>query len=205
MCHWLCVLGLFFSGTCIEQGFDMKLLQKRLLCQISLEFIQSRWDYFCIFFSWWLCQVSLLFIYMKLLFNSLHTACDFLKYNINKHLWIYQEHFLRKCIEMHLLLGILSQWPHVTLNTLRPRQNGRHFADDILKHIFLNEIIWIPIKISLKFVPKGSINKIPALVQIMAWRRPGDKPLSEPMVVNLPTHICVTRPQWVKMIYLFWK
>ena len=33
----------------------------------------------------------------------------------------------------------------------------------------------------------------------MAWRRPGDKPLSEPMMVNLPTHICVTRPQWVKM------
>ena len=68
-------------------------------------------------------------------------------------------------------------------NTLRPRQNGRHFADDIFKCIFLNENVWIPIKISLKFVPKGQINKIPALVQIMAWRRPGDKPLSEPMVV----------------------
>ena len=39
---------------------------------------------------------------------------------------------------------------------------------------------------------------MPALVQIMAWRRPGDKPLSEPMMVSLPTHICVTRPQWVK-------
>ena len=84
------------------------------------------------------------------------------------------------------------------LNTLRPRLNGRHFADDIFKRIFLNENIWIPIKISLKFVPKGSINHIPALVQIMAWRRPGDKPLSEPMVVRLSTHICVTRPQWVK-------
>ena len=84
-------------------------------------------------------------------------------------------------------------------NTLRPRQNGRHFADDISKRIFLNEKIWIPIKISLKFVPKGSSNNIPALVQIMAWRRPGDKPLSEPMMVNLPTHICVTGPQWVKM------
>ena len=31
----------------------------------------------------------------------------------------------------------------------------------------------------------------------MAWRRPGDKPLSEPVVVNLLTHIWVTRPQWV--------
>ena len=51
---------------------------------------------------------------------------------------------------------------------------------------------------SLKFVPKGPINNIPALVQIMTWRRPGDKPLSEPMMVGLLTHICVTRPQWVK-------
>ena len=83
------------------------------------------------------------------------------------------------------------------VNTLRPGQNGRHFTDDIFKCIFLNENVWIPIKISLKFVPKSPINNIPALVQIMAWRRPGDKPLSEPMMVRLPTHICVTRPQWV--------
>ena len=81
-------------------------------------------------------------------------------------------------------------------NTLRPRQNGRQFADDIFNCIFLNENVWIPIQISLKF-PKGPIKNIPALVQIMAWRRPGDKPLSEPMMVNLPTHICVSRPQWV--------
>ena len=60
----------------------------------------------------------------------------------------------------------------------------------------MNENVWISIKISLKF-PKGPINNIPSLVQIMAWRRPGDKPLSEPMMARLPTHICVTRPQWV--------
>ena len=48
------------------------------------------------------------------------------------------------------------------------------------------------------FVPKGLIYNIPALVWIKAWRRPGDKPLSEPMMVRLPTHICVARPQWVK-------
>ena len=82
-------------------------------------------------------------------------------------------------------------------NTLRPRQNGRHFPDDIFKCIFLNENAWILIKILLKFVPKGPINKIPTLVQIMAWRRSGDKPLSEPMMVSLLTHICVARPQWV--------
>ena len=89
------------------------------------------------------------------------------------------------------------------LNTLRPRQNGRHFPDDMFKCIFLNENVWIVIKFSLKFVPKCSINNIPALVQIMAWRRPGDNPLSEPMMVILLTHICVTRPQWVNTFSLF--
>ena len=82
-------------------------------------------------------------------------------------------------------------------NTLRPRQHGRHFPDDVFKCIFLNEIVWTSIQISLKFVPKGPIDNIPALFQIMAWRRPGDKPLSEPMLIILLTHICVTRPQWV--------
>ena len=81
-------------------------------------------------------------------------------------------------------------------NTLRPRQDGRNFQDDIFKGIFLNENVWIPLKFSLKFVPKGPINNIPVLVQIMVWRRPGDKPLSGPMIVSLLTHICVTRPQW---------
>ena len=44
------------------------------------------------------------------------------------------------------------------------RQNGQHFADDIFKYIFLNVNVWIPIEISLKLVPKGPINYIPALV-----------------------------------------
>ena len=75
------------------------------------------------------------------------------------------------------------------ISILRPRQNGRQFADDILKCIFLIENVWSSLKISLKFVPRGPINNIPALVQIMAWRRPGDKPLSESMVVSLLMHI----------------
>ena len=81
------------------------------------------------------------------------------------------------------------------LKTLRPRQNGRRFADYTFKRIFLNENVMISIKISLKFVPKVGINNIPALVQIMAWRLPGDKPLSEPTMVRLLMHVCVTRPQ----------
>ena len=88
-------------------------------------------------------------------------------------------------------------WSRSHNNSLRPRQNGRLFADDTFKRIFLNENIRISTKNSLKFVPKGLINNIPTSVLIMAWRRPGDKPLSEPMLVRSLTHICVTRPQWV--------
>ena len=69
-------------------------------------------------------------------------------------------------------------------NTLRPGQNCHYFADDIFKCNFLNENVKISIIIWLKFVPKEPINNIPALVQIMAWRRPGDKPLSEPMMLR---------------------
>ena len=68
------------------------------------------------------------------------------------------------------------------VNTLRLKQICRHFAYGILKCIFLYENARISLKIWLKFVPKDRINNILALVQIMAWRRPGDKPLSEPMM-----------------------
>ena len=81
----------------------------------------------------------------------------------------------------------------IIVNILRPSFRRRYF-----QRIFLNENVRISIKSSLKFVPKGPINNIPALVQVMAWHRPGDKPLTDPMAVRLLTHICVTRPQWVK-------
>ena len=96
----------------------------------------------------------------------------------------------RKCARKH------HPWPHC-VNISRPRQNCRYFADGMLKCVVLNENVRISLKISLKFVPKFRINTIPALVQIMAWRLPGDTPLSEPMMVNLLTHIYITRPQRV--------
>ena len=72
--------------------------------------------------------------------------------------------------------------PHNPLfNTLRLRPNGRHFLDNILKWIFLNENVLISIIISLKFVPKVLIDNKPTLVH---WHLKGDKPLSEPMMVK---------------------
>ena len=70
--------------------------------------------------------------------------------------------------------------------------------DDIFKCTFLNENVGISIEISLKFILKGPMNNIPALVQIMARHRPGDRPLSQPMMIILGAHICITRSQWVK-------
>ena len=59
-------------------------------------------------------------------------------------------------------LDTLSFVISLVTDTLRPRQNSRRFADDTLKRIFLNENVRISINLSLKFVPKGSINNIPA-------------------------------------------
>ena len=84
---------------------------------------------------------------------------------------------------------------HVEAETKWTPFSKRHFQMHFLEWKFL-------MKISLKIVLKGPINNIPidnnpSLVHIMAWSRLGDKPLSEPMMVSLLAHVCVTRSQWV--------
>ena len=80
----------------------------------------------------------------------------------------HRSHWVK--LPVHNLLGFPK-----AINTLRPRQNGHHSADDIFKFIFLSEIQFSYLT---KFIPKVPIN--PALVQMMAWCREGDKPLFEP-------------------------
>ena len=88
-------------------------------------------------------------------------------------------------------LQIKRRTMHIlSVSTVRLQQNCRHFVDDIFKCIFFNGNVGVSFKISLKLVPKVRINNIYCIVQIMAWHRT----LSEPMMVRLPTHICVTRP-----------
>ena len=72
----------------------------------------------------------------------------------------------KSCSQANHELSLTS----IVFDTLRPRQNGRRWPDDIFKCNFMNEDIWISINISLIFVPKVPINNIPTLVQIMAWR-----------------------------------
>ena len=67
--------------------------------------------------------------------------------------------------------------------TLRPRQNGRHFTDDIFKCISLDEKFWISTKILLKYVPWDVIGNMSVLVQILAWCQI-DKPLFDPMMTQ---------------------
>ena len=71
-----------------------------------------------------------------------------------------------------------------------------HFPDHILKWIFVNENVWILIKTSLKFASRGS--QYSNISSDNAWCQPGNKPLSEPMMVSLLMHVCVTQRKWVK-------
>ena len=102
------------------------------------------------------------------------------------------------------LINLQILYAITLLNTLRPRQNDQLFTHDIFKRIFFNGNVWSAIKISLKFVSKRPINTIPALVQTVALRRPGDmpsdEPLTEAMLVISPSHIYVIRPQWVSKL-----
>ena len=75
--------------------------------------------------------------------------------NQDTTLFIHKNAYVNIFCEMAAILS--GGW---SVSTLRPRRNGQHFADDIYKHIFFNEDVWISIKISLTFVPKGPIYNI---------------------------------------------
>ena len=95
---------------------------------------------------------------------------------------------------------LVNRGPASECKLFNPLRSGWHIINVSLTHwgqdkmavfsqttlsnaFFFNENIRISTQNSLKFVPKGLINIIPALVLIMAWHWPGDKPLSEPMLV----------------------
>ena len=98
-------------------------------------------------------------------------------------------------------VGIKERYDTVNtqvINTLRPRQDGHHFEDDIFKFIFLYENWFILLEFHWDLFPMfQSISKL-VLVQIMAWHRAGDKPLYKPRWHSLLTHICLTRCRRVK-------
>ena len=118
------------------------------------------------------------------------------QWGLNKMAAIFQTTFSNEfswmeitmpCLKFHLIHWGRAKWLPFT---------RRHFQMHFLEWKWKNFDRYF----TVKFVPEGSLKNIPALVQIMAWRRPGDKPLSELMMIILLTHIYVTRPQWVKFV-----
>ena len=95
------------------------------------------------------------------------------------------------------LVKLSIDWGHLNYPWHIEIEAKWHFADNILRCIWLNENFVILTQISLKFIPKGPIDNKPALVQIMAWHCSGSKPLSEQILTWSLMHICVTRPGWV--------
>ena len=102
--------------------------------------------------------------------------------------------FHRKCskksfldVSLKIINWLISPW------TKWPPSSGRHFQMHFLEWKCINFDYYLT-----EICSQGPNQQIPALVQIMAWRLPGNKPLSEPMMVSFLTHICVTRPQCVK-------
>ena len=78
--------------------------------------------------------------------------------------------------DMYVWYKLRSNHPHSNINILRSRQNGRRFADDVFKCIFLNKNVRISLKISLRFVTKVPIDSIgsdnglaPFMRQAIIW------------------------------------
>ena len=89
--------------------------------------------------------------------------------------------FLVLKLEYSWIIGAINSQG---INSSSPAQNGPHFVDDIFKCIFLNEKFCILIRISRKLLPKGLINDTWTMLQVMAWRRIGDKPLPEQILIQ---------------------
>ena len=100
--------------------------------------------------------------------------------------WTYKHPELKlmiKIIFRSKFHTVFNMTKHKGFSSSPPRENGCHVTDDIFKCIFMNEKYCI-LFFDSKFVPNGPIDKKSALVQVMAWHRTGDKPLSEPMLTQ---------------------
>ena len=78
------------------------------------------------------------------------------------------------------------------------------FQTTFLKWIFMDEGVWISIEMSLTFIPKGPVNNIPALVQIMAWRRPSDNHCLNEWVQSVTRGMIMIRNGFNLMSSYYW-
>ena len=120
--------------------------------------------------------------------------------------WTLSKHMLRMFGHHELVFGIGTAHCRFS-QALFPEVFWTHWGRDKItatilqrtfKYIFVNKNVWLSIKSAPHCIPKCPVNNISVLVQIMAWCRSGNKRLPELMMASLLTHICVTRPRWVK-------
>ena len=119
-------------------------------------------------FLFFLIQLQcILVLYVQLTVNQHWLVQDSYSKQVSRITWTNDDQ-VDCCI--YVSPGLFQKWL-LSLNTLRPRQNGCHVTDNIFKCIFLNGNVWIPIEFSLKFVPKGPINNIPSFQWwLVQWR-----------------------------------
>ena len=173
---------MIFIGTKCVNTWRLKLKGLHFIDILKLIFLYASW---CISI-----QISLKFVYKDPNNNTLKLV----------QIIVNAEQVTSHCLK--------QWWPNLRMhscvtrlcwvNTLRQRQNGCRFR----RRHFSNTFYWMKMyEFQLKFhwslFLRVQLTIFPALVQIMAWHQPGDKPLSEPMLVSLPMHICVNRPQWL--------
>ena len=85
------------------------------------------------------------------------------------------------CLTYKLHVPLSRCWISIFVNILW--QNSRHFLSDIFKHIFSSKNIGISILISRSVF--CSIDTSVESIEIIAWCRSGDKPLSELMMTTI--------------------
>ena len=114
--------------------------------------------------------------------------------------------FWNKNIHWHATWVVWHQWTtyvvmvgeiHLVkqcLNSIPPGQNGRHFVD-VFRCIFVNQKCCVFDWNFTELFPKGPIENNAGLVSIMAWRRKGYKPLSEPMLAWF-TDVYIYKGRW---------
>ena len=91
----------------------------------------------------------------------------------------YQHHHGARCGAVGSVSELGNILTHLSLDKI-----ATILANDIFKWNFLNENGRIQIQISLTFVPKSLIDNMPALAQVVAWRRTGDKPLPDDCIFS---------------------
>ena len=147
-------------------------------------------------------------------------------FNLNEFQWSWHKNinlifYSRKAFE-NIMCTMKSQmlYEHPILIITKINIDMSHPSMKMLTHLPLDKMASISLTIfsnafsrlkkhrilvliSLKFVPKGPINNKSTLVKVMAWRRIGDKPLSETMTPDSLTHIRGTSGRWANILIQF--